>query len=136
MSVNPIAQDLTGYALRMMPDAAAPSSAKTADVNSSINDQASLQQSVQPSVLPGAIEQLQKKAAVDSSKATSDANPQSQKKPVREMSHVVETYTKQGELQLKFMDSNNNILYQIPSEMEATMKEQMKKPEISSDTTG
>ncbi len=46
---------------------------------------------------------------------------------VREMSHVVETYNLQGEVRIKFMDSNNHVLYQIPSEMVAKIEDQMMK---------
>lgn len=46
---------------------------------------------------------------------------------VREMSHVVETYNLQGEVRIKFMDSNNHVLYQIPSVMVAKIEDQMMK---------
>lgn len=48
-------------------------------------------------------------------------------KAVREMSHVVETYNLQGEVRIKFMDSNNHVLYQIPSVMVAKIEDQMMK---------
>ncbi len=58
------------------------------------------------------------------------------KKPVRTMSHIVEVYNLQGKVRTKFMDSNNNVIYQIPSEMVAKMEDQMVKPETSTSIKG
>ena len=61
---------------------------------------------------------------------------ESSKKPVRTMSHVVEVYNLQGKVRTKFMDSNNNVIYQIPTEMVAKMEDQMVKPETSTSIKG
>lgn len=47
------------------------------------------------------------------------------------MSHVVEMYNPQGKKRLQFMDSNNNVIYQSPSEMTDKIKELM----MNSDTS-
>jgi hypothetical protein len=55
-------------------------------------------------------------------------------KPAREMSHVVEVYNIHGKVRTKFLDSHNNLIYQIPSEMKAKLEDLMMKPETSADT--
>ena len=52
------------------------------------------------------------------------------------MSHVVEVYNQQGNVRIKFMDGNNNVIYQIPSEMVAKIKDQMMQPETSTSIKG
>lgn len=65
-----------------------------------------------------------------------DINREVDKKPVRTMSHVVEVYNVYGKVRTKFMDSNNKVIYQIPSEMIAKMEDLMMKPEISASING
>lgn len=55
-------------------------------------------------------------------------------KPARAMSHVVEVYNIHGKVRTKFLDSHNNLIYQIPSEMKAKMEDLMMKPETAADT--
>ena len=57
-------------------------------------------------------------------------------KDSRTMSHVVEVYNQQGNVRIKFMDGNNNVIYQIPSEMVAKIKDQMMQPETSTSIKG
>jgi hypothetical protein len=38
------------------------------------------------------------------------------KNPVREMSHVAESYDGKGNVITKYMDSSNEVIYQTPSE--------------------
>jgi len=52
------------------------------------------------------------------------------------MSHVVEVYDQQGNVRIKFMDGNNKVIYQIPSEIVAKMKDQMMRPEASASLEG
>jgi Ni,Fe-hydrogenase I small subunit len=54
-------------------------------------------------------------------------------KPPREMSHVVEVYNIHGKVRTKFLDSHNNLIYQIPSEMKAKLEDLMMKPETATD---
>lgn len=49
-----------------------------------------------------------------------------QKQQVRIMSHVVQTYNLQGKVRTKFMDSNNNVIYQIPAELVAKTEDLIK----------
>jgi hypothetical protein len=58
-----------------------------------------------------------------------DANKTSisKKAPIAAMSHVVEEYNNKGELRIKFEDSKNNVIYQIPSAMVAKMEDLMTK---------
>ena len=69
-------------------------------------------------------------------KQSPDAGIETQKKPVRAMSHVVEVYNLQGKARTKFMDSNNDVIYQIPTEMVAKMEDQMLKPDTSTSKKG
>ena len=57
-------------------------------------------------------------------------------KTVRAMSHIVESYNPQGKVRIKFMDSNNNVIYQIPSEMVAKTEDLMAKPETATNIKG
>ena len=56
--------------------------------------------------------------------------------PVRTMSHVVVVYNQQGKVRIKFMDSKNNAIYQIPTEMVAKMEDLMMKPETATNIKG
>lgn len=57
-------------------------------------------------------------------------------KPAGVVSHVVESYNFKGDVRVKFMDSRNNVVYQIPSEMVAKMQDLMLKPNTSADIKG
>jgi hypothetical protein len=95
------------------------------------NDQ-SLNQKVQSSAVDANF--INKISPVN--KQSPDAGIETQKKPVRTMSHVVEEYNLKGKARTKFMDSHNDVIYQIPTEMVAKMEDQMLKPETSTSTKG
>ena len=57
-------------------------------------------------------------------------------KPAGVASHVVISYNPQGKIRTKFVDSRNNVVYQIPSEMVAKLEDQMQKPETSTSVKG
>lgn len=57
------------------------------------------------------------------------------KQQVRVMNHVVQTYNLHGKVRTKFMDSNNNVIYQIPAEMVAKTEDLM-KTEPAANTEG
>lgn len=77
------------------------------------------------------------KIAADIKKSlTAGIDNENSGKPVRTMSHIVEVYNLQGKVRTKFMDSNNNVIYQIPTEMVAKMEDQMVKPETSTSIKG
>lgn len=57
-----------------------------------------------------------------------------QKIPLKVMSHFIEEYSNNGKLRTKFMDSKNNVIYQIPSEMVAKMEDLMMKTETSTNS--
>lgn len=69
-------------------------------------------------------------------KQSPEAGIESQKKPVRTMSHVVKVYNPQGKARTKFMDSNNKVIYQIPTELVAKLEDQMLNPDTSTSTKG
>ena len=48
-----------------------------------------------------------------------------EKKPVRGMSHISESYDARGKVITKFMDSSNNVIYQTPSELVVKTQELM-----------
>ena len=58
------------------------------------------------------------------------------KQPVRAMSHIVETYNPQGKLRIKFEDSHNNVIYQIPTEMVAKTQDLMTNTQAATDVKG
>ncbi len=60
-----------------------------------------------------------------------DAGVNSHDKSVRTMKHVVEVYNQQGKVRIKFMDSKDNTIYQIPTEMVAKMEDLMTKPKTA-----
>ena len=56
-------------------------------------------------------------------------------KPGRTMSHIVESYNPQGKVRIKYLDSNNNVIYQIPTEMVAKTEDLMSKSELTTNLT-
>lgn len=68
-----------------------------------------------------------------SKKQSADVNAENKNKPARAMTHVVVSYNQEGKVRTKFMDSNNNVVYQIPTEMMAKMEDLMMKLTISTD---
>jgi len=69
-------------------------------------------------------------AAENAKKATAPVKPQpaagnSTSKPTRAMSHMVVSYNPQGKVRIKYEDSNNNVIYQIPPEMVAKTQDLM-----------
>jgi hypothetical protein len=56
--------------------------------------------------------------------------------PENKPNHVLVSYNQQGELRTKFMDSNSNVIYQIPSEMVAKIEDQMMKPNTTTSIQG
>ncbi len=53
----------------------------------------------------------------------------------RSMRHIVESYNPQGKVRIKFLDSNNNTIYQIPTEMVAKTEDLMSKTELTANVT-
>jgi len=51
-------------------------------------------------------------------------------------SHVLVTYNPQGKVRTKFLDSRNDVVYQVPPEMVARMEDLMMKPETSANIKG
>lgn len=90
---------------------------------------------------PSTIDQSSNRAAdagkvSPANKQSPVAHNESDNKPVRAMSHMVESYNQHGKVRIKFMDSNNSVIYQIPTEMVAKMEDQMLKPETSANIKG
>ncbi len=54
----------------------------------------------------------------------------------RSMNHVLAEYDQQGKARTKFMDSNNNVVYQVPTEMVAKLEDRMSNIETSAKTKG
>ncbi len=131
MSVNSVTSDAASFTLK--PLNAALALDQSAKAVPSTNDQLS-NHTETSSVVTNANNKVPSVSSAN--KQSSDARNESNKKPVRAMSHVVESYNQQGKVRIKFMDSNNNVIYQIPTEMVAKMEDQMLKPEISTDIKG
>lgn len=51
-------------------------------------------------------------------------------------SHVLVTYNPQGKKRTKFLDSRNDVVYQVPPEMLAKLQDLMMKPETSANIRG
>jgi len=70
-------------------------------------------------------------AATNTTKAAAPTKPQAtastptSKSATRAMSHMVESYNPQGKVRIKYEDSNNNVIYQIPPEMVARTQDLM-----------
>ena len=58
------------------------------------------------------------------------------KKPVRGMSHITESYDATGKVVTKYMDSSNNVIYQTPSEMVVKTQELMTTTQAATDIKG
>jgi hypothetical protein len=128
MAVNSITGDVTAFKLPSLNSAV--SLDQPVKVVSAINDPPS-NQTVQSSA---AVNANNKVSPVN--KQSQDAGIESRSKPVRTMNSVVESYNQQGKVRIKFMDSNNNVIYQIPAEMVAKMEDQMMKPETATNIKG
>lgn len=61
--------------------------------------------------------------ALPANRPSLNAGAQKQAEAARVMSHVVASYNQQGKVRIKFMDSSNNVVYQIPTEMVAKMED-------------
>jgi len=125
MSVSAINNDVSGFLLKS---------------SSAVSDQSAKGSA---STVLNATTQLQEPSpSVNNGKIPSSPAPNlaegvdSHDKPVRTMSHVVEVYDQQGNVRIKFMDGNNKVIYQIPSEIVAKMKDQMMRPEASASLEG
>lgn len=69
--------------------------------------------------------------AIDKSKKVSDVASPRRKRQSTVMSHMIEKYNYKGMLRIRFVDSKNNVIYQIPSEMVARTEDLMSKPGTS-----
>lgn len=58
------------------------------------------------------------------------------KRPVRGMNHVAESYDSRGQVITKYMDSSNNIIYQTPSEMVVKTRELMTNTQAAKSIKG
>lgn len=68
-------------------------------------------------------------------KQSSDAGGEGQQSS-RSMNHVLAEYDQQGKARTKFIDSNNDVVYQIPTEMVARLEDRMSNTEISARVKG
>ncbi|MDD2899473.1 MAG: hypothetical protein PHI31_12260 [Desulfuromonadaceae bacterium] len=71
-----------------------------------------------------------------SSKPLSVAKAANSSKPAGVVSHVVVSYNLRGEMRTKFVDSRNNVVYQMPSEMVAKMQDLMMTVNTSTNVKG
>lgn len=124
MDVNSISGDMAGF--KQPPVSGAASLAQPVKVTAAADNK---------TVPSRAVANVDTKVS-PSDKQTADAVIENLKKPVREMSHFVQSYNQRGEVRVKFMDNSNNVIYQIPSEMVAKMEDQMMKPETIADVNG
>ena len=58
------------------------------------------------------------------------------KKPVRGMSHIAESYDATGKVITKYMDSSNNVIYQTPSELVVKTQELMTTTQAATNIKG
>ncbi len=85
---------------------------------------------------PPAVDLLAQTKVLTAFKPSPTAVAESGKKIVRGMSHVVESYNPQGKVRIKYMDSSNNIIYQIPSEMVAKTQDLMTNTQAATNVKG
>ena len=86
--------------------------------------------------LPSIVDPQAKDKVSISSKPMPVAKVEKDSKPAGVVSHVVESYNLKGELRTKFLDSRNNVVYQVPSEMVAKIQDLMIKSNTSTDING
>jgi hypothetical protein len=91
---------------------------------------ASLNKSV--TVSPASKEQGVKLTAQSSAIGTvAKVTPDTRQAPItgasldNKLNNVVVSYNQHGQVRTKFMDSNNNVIYQIPTELAANLEDQM-----------
>jgi hypothetical protein len=75
------------------------------------------------------VKQTSKKTALEN-------NTNSTAKTAGAASHVIVTYNPQGKMRTKFLDSRNDIVYQVPPEMLAKMEDLMMNPGTSTNIKG
>jgi hypothetical protein len=126
MDVNSIPEDVAAFMFQHVKPVV--SSDKPIIVATSSNDQLSHVNATSGDVNANTIN-----ASSTVSNATPNNDQMSSNKPVLMMSDIVVVYNHQGQVRIKFMDSNNNVIYQIPSEMLAKMEDNMMK--LKSSTT-
>jgi hypothetical protein len=73
--------------------------------------------------------------AADKAKQIFNVSANKQKYQPTAMSHMIEYYNNKGKLRIKFVDSKNNMIYQIPSEMVAKTEDLMNKSRTSANLT-
>ena len=127
MSINSIAGDVTMFKPKPMTTAIDKPAISIPETNN---------QPANRTVQPDVIDTHSKNKVTPAKKSSTSAGNEYSKKSDRVMSHIVETYNLQGKLRTKFMDSHNNVIYQIPSEMVAKMEDQMMKSESSTNIKG
>ncbi|HXE94857.1 MAG TPA: hypothetical protein VN642_00510 [Dongiaceae bacterium] len=125
MSVDSITGNMTMIAQK--PSAVAASADHSTKETSTVNDRITIQSSQPDAVYLN----------LKSAKKVSPANkPPSTTNSSSAISHVVVSYNHQGKIRTRFMDSRNNVVYQVPSELVAKMEDQMLKPETSTNIEG
>jgi len=75
-------------------------------------------------------------ALSSSAQKTISANVDGGDKPARFMSHITEVYNSHGKKRVQFLDSQNNVIYQIPPEMVAKTEDLMMKNNQSTNING
>jgi len=86
--------------------------------------------------IPSIVDPQVKDKVSISSKPTPVAKVEKDSKPAGVVSHVVESYNLKGEVRTKFLDSRNNVVYQVPSEMVAKIQDLMMKTNTTADING
>ena len=69
--------------------------------------------------------------SIDKASSQTSKIPKGNSLSERTMKHVVQVYNQDGKVRIKFMDSNNDVIYQLPSEMALKIKDQMSKQDTS-----
>lgn len=86
--------------------------------------------------LPNVFDPQAKDRVSISGKPVPVAKVEKDSKPAGVVSHVVQEYNLKGELRTKFLDSRNDVVYQVPSEMVAKIQDLMLKSDTSTNITG
>jgi len=110
------------------------SSANTQAVNNNLQTNNNLQSNQIRQPRPGDSVAISNKAAAKASNITNIV-ANKRKKQSTVMNHMIEQYNMQGKLRVKFVDNNNNLIYQIPPEMVAKTEDLLMKPDTSVNIT-
>lgn len=128
MSVTPITGELNTSTQRAL-QPVVPAEQPVKKVSSAIDEPAS-------QAVPAIVTDTTSSNRISSVKKQSPDVGSEDQQSSRSMNHVLAEYDQQGKARTTFMDSNNDVVYQVPTEMVARLEDRMSNIETSARTKG